>query len=108
MKQIEIEMVGAEAAEARLESTRDAVSRHLIGLHLGNQIDAVALAGDHLFQELLGATVAVISGRIDQRHAERNACTDRFFLDSLGMPALTEMPAALAEGRDGGAVRKLY
>jgi len=32
----------------------------------------------------------------------------RFFLDSLRMPSLTEVPAALTERRDRSAVWKLY
>src|SRR5436853_1827338 len=67
MQQIEIEMVGAETSQARLASTRDAISRHLVGLHLGDQEYAVALTGNHVTNELLGAAVAVITRRIDQR-----------------------------------------
>src|SRR5256885_14368322 len=106
MQQIEIEMVGAETSEARLASTRDAISRHLVGLHLGDQEYTVAPTGNHVTNELLGAAVAVVSRRIDQRHAERNACAQRLFLDSLRMPSLTEVPAALTERRDGRGRRE--
>ena len=61
MQQIEIEMVGAETSEARLASTGDAISRHLIGLHLGDQEYTVALTGNHVTNELLGAAISVIS-----------------------------------------------
>src|ERR1700756_2929595 len=104
MQQIEIEMVGAETSEAPLGTTRDAISRHFIGLHLGDQEYTVALTGNRVTDELLGAAVSVISRRIDQCHAERNACPERLFLHSQGMPPLTEMPAALTERRDGRAV----
>src|SRR3981081_1124675 len=108
MQQIEIQMLAAETSEARRASTRDAIARHLIALHLGHQEYAVALTGNHVTNELLGAAVAVVSRRIDQRHAERNACAQRLFLDGWRMPFLTEVPTALAERRDGRAVRKLY
>src|ERR1700674_733082 len=108
MQQIEIQMLAAETSEARRASTRDAVARHLIALHLGDQEYAVALTGNRVTKELLGAAVAVVSRRIDQRHAERNACAQRLFLDSWRMPCLTEVPAALTERRDGRAVWKLY
>src|SRR5205807_4317666 len=72
----------ARACQARLASTRDAISRLLVGLHLGDQEYAVALTGRHATNELLGAAVAVITRRIDQRHAERNACAQRLFLNS--------------------------
>src|ERR1035441_5243285 len=81
MQQIEIQMLAAETSEARRASTRDAIAGHLIALHLGDQEYAVALTGNHVTNELLGAAVAVVSRRIDQRHAERNACAQRLFLD---------------------------
>src|ERR1700694_6263448 len=99
MQQIEIQMLAAETGEARRTSTPDAIARHLIALHLGDQEYAVALTGNHVTNELLGAAVAVVSRRIDQRHAERNACAQRLFLDSWRMPSLTEVPAALTERR---------
>src|ERR1700704_4827161 len=108
MQQIEIETVGAETSQARLASTRDARSGHLVGLHLGDEEYTVALTGNHATNQFLGAAVAVVSRRIDQRHAERNACAQRLFLDGWRMPFLTEVPAALTERRDGRAVRKLY
>src|SRR5579864_4692209 len=108
MQQIEIKILGAETSEARRASTRDAIARDLIALHLGDQEYAVALIGNHVTDELLGATVAVISRRVDQCHAERNARAQRLFFNSLRMSSLTEMPAALAERRDAGAVWKRY
>jgi len=48
MQQIEIEIVSAEAGEARLTSTRDAISGHEIGLHLGDQEYAVTLTGNYV------------------------------------------------------------
>jgi len=108
MQQIEIKILSAETSEARRASTRDAIARHLIALHLGDQEYAVALTGNHVTNELLGAAVAVISRRVDQRHGERNACAQRLFFNSWRMSSLTEMPAALTERRDGSAVWKLY
>src|ERR1700728_4699084 len=101
-------MVAAQTSEARRASTRDAIAGHLIALDLGDQEYALALTGNHLTDELLGAAVAVVSRRIDQRHAERNAGAQRLFLDSWRMPSLTEVPAALTERRYGSAVGKLY
>src|SRR5438132_10716189 len=108
MQQIEIEMVGAETSQARLASTRDAPSRQLVGLHLGDQEYTVALTGKHATNQFLGAAVAVISRRIDQRHPERNAYAQRLFFNSWRMPSQSEMRGALTERRDGSAVWKLY
>src|ERR1700682_4955720 len=107
MQQIEIKILAAETSEARRASTRDAIARHFIALHLGDQEYGIALTGNDVTKELLGAAVAVVSRRIDQCHAERNACAQRLFLDSWRMSSLTEMPAALTERRDGSAVWKL-
>src|ERR1700733_4967588 len=108
MQQIEIQIFGAEPSEARRASTRDAIARYLIALHLGDEEYTVALTGNHATNELLGAAVAVVSRSIDQCHAERNAGAQRLLLDSRRMPSLTQVPTALTERRDGHAVRKLY
>ena len=80
----------------------------MIALYLGDQEYAVALTGNHVTEELLGTAAAVVTRCIDQRHAHRQAGAQRLFLDSHRMPSLTEVPAALTERRDGGAVWKLY
>jgi hypothetical protein len=70
MQQIEIEMVSTEAFEACFASARDPVSRYVVGRHLGNQENAIALTGDRAANEFLGA----INFRcVDHRHPERKA-----------------------------------
>src|SRR5450631_4013872 len=101
-------MISAETGEARLASLLNAVSCHVIGQHLGDQKHTVALTGNHVADQFLGAAVAVRLRRVDQRHPERKARTQRFFLDSFRMSSLREMPRALTERRDDGAVVELY
>ena len=108
VQQVEIEMISAETGEARLASARDAVSRHMIGPHLGDQEYAVALTGNHAADQFLGAAVAVYLRRVDQRHPERKACAQRFFLNGFRMSSLRETCRALAECRDDCAVAELY
>src|ERR1700739_4043287 len=91
VQQIEIEVVGAETRETRRASPRDAIAGDLLGLDLRDQEHALALAGNRVTDEFLGAAVAVVSRRIDQRHAERNAGAHRLFLDSRRMPSTTEV-----------------
>src|SRR5262245_12427953 len=67
VQQIEIEMVSTEAFEACLASTRDPVSRHVVGRHLGNQENAITLTSDCATNEFLGA---VNFRGVDQRHSE--------------------------------------
>ena len=107
VQQIEIEMISAETGEARLASTRHAVSGRVIGRHFGDQEYAVALTGNHVSDQFLGAAVAVYLRRVDQRHPERKACAQRFFLNSFRMSSLPETRRALAQCRNG-AVAKLY
>ena len=92
VQQVEIEMISAETGEARLASPRDAVSRHVSGPHFGDQEYAVALTGNHAADQFLGAAVAVHLRRVDQRHAERKARAQRFFLSGFRMSSLREMP----------------
>src|SRR6516162_10767187 len=108
VQQVEIEMISAETAEARLTSPRDAVSHHVIGPHFGDQEDAVALTGDHVAYQFLGSAVAVNLRRVDQCHPERNAGAQGFFLSGVRTSPLRETRRALAELRDNCSVGKLY
>src|ERR1700693_1920026 len=101
-------MISAETDEARLASPRDAVSRHVIGPHFGDQEYPVALTGNHAADQFLGAAVAVQLCRIDQLHPERNARAQRFFLEGFRMSPLREIRRALTERRDDCSVAELY
>ena len=101
-------MISAETGEARLASTRDAVSRHVIGPHFGDQEYAVALTGNHAADQFLGAAIAVNLRRVNQRHSERKTRAQRFFLNGFRMSSLRETRRALTERRDDGAVVELY
>src|SRR6516225_3178373 len=108
MQQVEIEMISAETAEARVASLRDAVSRHVIGPHFRDQEYAVALTGNHAADQFLGSAVAVYLRRVDQRNPERKAGAQRFFLSGFRMSPLREIFRALAERRDNCSIMKLY
>src|SRR4029077_15135243 len=98
----------AETTEASLASTRHAVSRHFVGLHFGNKECSVTLTGNRVAYQFLGATVTVIPRRVDQRHTERNACAQRFFLSRFRMPSLAQTSRTLTDRRDNGAVPQLH
>src|SRR5688572_10870127 len=108
MQQIQIEIVGAETVEAPVDRLLEPAQFNLIGLHFQGEKYTVALTGNHPTDESLGGAVSIISRRIDHRHAKRDACAHRLFLDRLSTPSLTEMPAALTERRDGRAIWKRY
>ena len=96
-------MISTETSEARLTSARDAVSRHVVGPHLGDQEYAIALASDYAADEFLGA---VYFRRVDQRHPKRKAGAQRFLFISLRVSALSETRRALAQCWDKSAVAK--
>ena len=54
-------MVSTETFEARIASALDAVSRHMIGPHLGDQEYAIALTTDCAPNEFLGAVISAVS-----------------------------------------------
>ena len=59
MQKVKIEIISAEACEARLASARDAVSRHVSGPHLGDQEYVVALTGNYSANQFLGTAVSM-------------------------------------------------
>ena len=83
VQQIEIEIIGPETR--RLASHARAMPSPVtsIGLHFGDEEYSVTLTGNHMAYQFLRAAVSVISRRVDQRHAERNACAQRLFLKQL-------------------------
>ena len=105
MQQIEIEVISPEASEARLTSPRNAVSRHMVRPHLGDQEHAIALTRDYPADEFLGA---VYFRRVDQRQPKRKAGAQRFLFISLRVSALSETRRALAQCWDNSAVAKSH
>src|SRR5882762_3922373 len=101
-------MISAETGEACVASPRDTVSRHVIGRYFGDQEYAVAMTGNHAADQFLGAAVAIHLRRVDQRHPERKACAQRFFLSRLRASPLREIRRALADRRDNCPIGELY
>src|SRR5271166_3563243 len=97
-------MIGTKSSETRVTSPRDAVSRHVARPHLGHQENAIALTSDHAANKFLGTPITVYFRRVDQCLPERKAGARRFFLSGLRMPSLREIPGALTQRRDDGAV----
>ena len=79
---------------------------HVIG-YFRNQKYAVALIVNHVADQFLGPAVAIVVRCVDQRHAERNACAQRFFFNSGRVFSLRETRRALTERRDDGAIGEL-
>src|SRR5215472_8043633 len=107
VREVKIEVFSPETAKARLASAHNGISgRHVI--HFGDQEYAVALAGNRAADQFLGAAVAVPLRRVNQRHTEGKPCAQPFFLKSRRMSPLAEMPRALTDCRNDGAVAKFH
>src|SRR5690348_13594071 len=89
MQEIKVNAVGAEPLQAALARGRDAGSRRIRRQNLADDENPVALAGDGLTDQFLGAAVTVHFGGIDERHAEIDAALE-------GGDGLRLVPAALA------------
>ena len=107
MQEVEIEIIGAETREACVARLPDALYGEVVG-HFGDQEYAIALTGNHMANQFLGATLIVQFRRVDQRHAERNTCAQRFFLSSCRMSSLCESCRTLTECGYYGAIGELY
>ena len=79
-----------------------------VGDTFGDQKYAVALTSNHATDQFFGSSVTVKFRCVDQCHAERKACAQRFFFFSRRMSSLRKMPGALTERRYGGAVGEPY
>ena len=103
VQKVKIEMIGAETGKARLAGSCDAVARHVVGPNFGDQEHAIALAGDRAADEFLGA---VNFRRVDDRHPEGNARTQRLLFFLLWTSSPCETRGALAKRRHGPAITK--
>src|SRR6516164_6611722 len=107
MQQIKIEIIGAETAKARFTSTCHGPSSDVIGFYLGDHEGAVTLAGNHALNQFFGTAFTVIPRCVNQSHPERKTRAQRFFFVGCRMSSLADMPRALTDRRDSGAVAKL-
>src|SRR6185437_1398242 len=107
VQQIEIDMISPEPAKARLTSTRHGISSSVFGFYLGHHEGTVTLASNHALDQFFGTAHTVIARRVNERHAERKARAQRFFLVACRTSSLPDMPGALPDGGDADAVTKL-
>ena len=100
VQQVEVQIVGCQARQACRASGPDSVSRGVRGPHLGDHEYLVALTRDDAPDHLLGVSVSVNLGRVEECHAERYARAQRFLLLRGRVPPAGETRRALAQGRD--------
>jgi hypothetical protein len=99
VQQVQIEVIGAQAAEAVLAGVDGALAAGVAGQHLADEEDLVAAAGQGLAEQGLDAAVAVELGGVDVG----GACIEGgpHGGDGLGAGGFFELPGAVADDRDG-------
>jgi NAD(P)-dependent dehydrogenase (short-subunit alcohol dehydrogenase family) len=70
----------------------------------GDQEYAITLTRNDMTYQFLGLAVSVYLRGIDQRHAQRNAFAQRFFLVRFRVSSLAQTRRTLTERRDDGSV----
>ena len=103
VEEIDVEPVRPEAAEARLAGAEHAFERGVVRQDLRDEEELVPSSGDRLPDELLDLPVAVHLRRVDVGHPGVDAGAEGG--DRRGMVVALHVPGALAEHRDGVAVR---
>ncbi|MNN98173.1 hypothetical protein D3C81_2175000 [compost metagenome] len=73
MQQIQIDVIGAQPAQAALASLGNALAAGVVRVHLADHEDVVALAGDGIADHFLGTAFGVHFGGVDQGHAQFDA-----------------------------------
>jgi hypothetical protein len=106
VQQVEVDVVGGEAAEASLACRDRPEPRGVGGQHLGDEKDLVSPSSDCISDEDLGVAVGVHLGGVDDRHAEVESEAQCRDLVPLSRRVLRHVPASLSEDRDDGPTRK--
>ncbi|MNH88933.1 hypothetical protein D3C87_1216950 [compost metagenome] len=103
MQQIQVDVLGLEPVQAALACLWDAFAAGVVRIDLADEEDVVALAGDGLRHDLLGASFGIHLGGVDQGHAQFDALAqggDFFFLAGV---VFAHLPGALADDGYVGA-----
>ncbi|MCY1187182.1 hypothetical protein D9M73_281340 [compost metagenome] len=81
MQQIQVDVIGAKPAQASLASLGNALATGVVRVHLADQKDVVALAGNGIAHHFLGTAFGVHFRGVDQGHAQLDTqaqCRDFF------------------------------
>src|SRR5579872_3135701 len=106
MEQVKVDAIGAKPLQAALAGGGNASPRCVRRQNLADNENSVALPGDRLTDQFLGAAVAVHFGGVDQSYAEINAAFEGGDGFRLMSAALAHHPGAQAERRHRLATRQ--
>jgi hypothetical protein len=105
VQQVEIEAVGAEAAEAAFARLRRSAPRRVLRIDLAHQEDVVAPSADGFADDLLGPTLPVHLRGVDEREAEIETEPERRHLGRAFGGPLAHAPGSESEPRQRVAHR---
>ena len=97
MQQIKIETIGRESRETALARRDRSLRARVFRMDLADQEDLVATARDRARNDLLGATIAINFGGVDQRHAKIETSLQCGNLTGRLVRPLAHRPRAEAE-----------
>jgi hypothetical protein len=100
MQQVKVEMVGPKPLQAAFAGFDRAAPSGILRIDLADQETGIASAAQRLANNLLGSTLPVHLGGIDQRHAELQAKLKGADLAGALIPVFTHEPSALTQRGD--------
>src|SRR5439155_20645115 len=101
MKQIEVDLLNVQPAEAPITGRGHAVTRGVLWIELRHDEHLIAAAGDRLADEPLRASLRIHLRCVDERHAELDPAAQRGNLVLAFARGLAHAPGALPEDGHG-------
>jgi hypothetical protein len=97
VQQVQVEVVGAEPAQAHLAGQHGAPATRVVREHLADEEHVVAAVGDGLAYQHLGRAVGVHLGGVDDGHAQAYTEAQRRDLRGPALGPFGEMAGALSQ-----------
>ncbi len=107
VQQVQIEAVGAEAAQAAIARGDRAAARGVLRIDLADQVHVVAASGDRFADHLLRAALPVHLRRVDQPESEVETESQGRDLGVTLVRVLSHAPGSEAESRQRGRHRPI-
>ncbi len=102
VQQIQVDTFAAQALEAALAGRLHTVQAGIVRVHLADQEHLVTTPGNGFSHHLLGTTLAIHLGAVDQRHAQVQPLTQRRDLARTLLPVFPHAPGTLPDHRYPG------
>ena len=105
MEQVQVQVIGAQPAQAVLQTAAQLSPAGMEGIHFGDEKQLFPVQPvDSLSHQLFRPALPIHLGRINQGHAELDAPPERIHFLSPGAEPLAQVPGALAQSGHLSAV----